>query len=682
MSGNIVSFATEPYASWDEGILALCDSIADRHRLPVVLRRLERTAERLPLSEEDLCILALVCPVDAPTEAIEPNIAKLLEDTGLDQPAPELPEWRLKIKVALDAIEDFRRAREKVAEEAFGPDDPRRILGDTLWGFVAASVVETSDRLDAKDPFRRLGTRLGLWFAPSSMSRWMGVPLGEDCLGIQDLLRRLVAQSRSPGADNAPVMRLLRIATQANALPCSLEGLAVLNEIGEAIEGQAARVLFDSLMLAVMEAIGWDNPKVLDRADVDLACSVGNRSNQQSETSPAATVSLPDWLRQGRRAVLLPDLAWFLPELCFHLHEWPEDRPPAVLNSVIELVRDSGFSTFTQGPFPLNCYRHGETKRELPARLAESLPEAHDLLRLLSLRSSDWSEAGGELGAGFWGYPSRSDDTVMDLRSACKRAIVRGDPALADMLLGSWLIFMMMVRCGPLPHVPDIARVIRRIPLEDRVSINAVLGLISADLASDPRATRQLSALLSYLPPVPVSTPSDPEAELRTHLGDEAWGWLPAEAKKVLLENERLFRDWRRLGEADANARGPSKLLPHWAALFELLLRRALRRCDRALAVEITDRIPLGELLQKVGVAWKLAEGWPAEDERRLHLVGNPWLEMLEGLNKANTRWGKHLASDGTPAPSWREVAALRSRVIFGGALQRCLEAAGNPSNP
>jgi len=75
---------------------ALCDSIADRHRLPVVLRRLERTAKRLPLSEEDLCIPALVCPVDAPTEAIEPNIAKPLEDTGLDQPAPCLSPPKLR----------------------------------------------------------------------------------------------------------------------------------------------------------------------------------------------------------------------------------------------------------------------------------------------------------------------------------------------------------------------------------------------------------------------------------------------------------------------------------------------------------------------------------------------------------------------------------------------------------
>ena len=417
--------------------------------------------------------------------------------------------------------------------------------------------------------------------------------------------------------------------TQMDPLPHSIEGLAMLQELGEAIEDKAAKVLLESLLLATMEAIGWDHPQVLNQANVHLSVSLGNRTNEQDDTSPAATASLPEWLRDGRRAVLLPDLSWFLDDVCRHLSEWTEGKPPAVLDFVIELITRDGFATFPQGPFPLNYHCQWQSERALPARLAQSLPEAHDLLRLLSLRDGDWEDAGGNYVACLWGDPSEPDDAVMDLRTACERALDRGDPSLADMLLGCWLMFMFLGTRRALPHVSDVGRIIRRIPAEDRVSINAVLGLIKTELAADAQGARRLSHLLSYLPPVLAFTPSEPEAELRAHLGDEAWEWLSAAAQKVLLDNERLFRDWRRLGGAEADARGPTKLLPHWAAVFELLLRRALRRCDRELALEITDKMPLGELLKKVEDAWKFAKGWPAEDVRRRHLVGDPWLDML-----------------------------------------------------
>ncbi|MGK7864884.1 hypothetical protein [Falsiroseomonas sp. E2-1-a4] len=679
MSDNVLPFATDPYGTWDEGILALCKSMADRQRLPAVLRRLERTAERLPLTLEDLCVLALVSPVDASLESILSEVKAAQGTPMSDQPSFERSEWGARLRAGLDAIEAPIRAREEAAEAAFGPGHPCRILGDTLWGIVASAMVDASDRLDAKDPFRRLGTRLGLWFVPSSERRWLGIPLAEDDLGIRDLLRRLVSRLPRPGDDDAPALRLLRIATGTEAVPHSADGLAVLLEIGEASEAQAARVLLDSLLLNMMNAIGWDHRTTLEPADVHLAISVKNRISRHEDASLDATASLSDWLRQGRRAAFLPDLSWFLPDICFHLKEWPEGKPPALLTTVMDVLTRHGFAAYPQGPFPLNYYSQFETERELPARLAQSLPEAHDLLRLLSLRSGDWAEDGGELGTGFWGDPAQPDDGIMDLRTACERALNRGDTALADMLIGCWLMFVSLGTQRSLPHVPDLARIIRRIPPADRLSIDAVLGLGVAELAADPLGARRLAPLLSYLPLVIRVTSSEPEEDFRAHLGEEAWEWLSAASRKVLLENEHLFRDWRRLGAAEANARGPAKLLPHWAAVFEPLLRRALRRCDRAFALEVTDRMPLGELLGKIETAWKRADDWPADDDRRRHLVGAPWLEMLEDLNRANTRWGKHLVSDDNLSPGWHDVAALRSRVIFGGALRRCLEAAGKP---
>ena len=67
----------------------------------------------------------------------------------------------------------------------------------------------------------------------------------------------------------------------------------------------------------------------------------------------------------------------------------------------------------------------------------------------------------------------------------------------------------------------------------------------------------------------------------------------------------------------------------------------------------------------------------PTATSSRRSMVGH-----AEDLNKANTRWGKHLAREESPPPNWVDVAALRSRIIFGGALQRCLQAAGKPALP
>lgn len=685
MTADIVSLAPEPYATWNDGLLAVCEAMGDRHRLPSVLRRLERTAERLKITSEDLCALALTMPVGAPAEPVAASKAAAPKSLATGTVAsPQAPsDWGDRLRAGLNAIEAPIRAREQEAEAAFASDDPRRILADTLWGVVATVFVEASDRLGAADPFRRLGARLGLWFFPSSVRRWMGVHLGEDTQGIEAMLRRLLTRFTPEDEPGHAALRLLRITAQVETLPHSAEGIDVLLDIGQAIEGRAARVLQDSLLLAMMDAVGWDQRQALNRADVQLAISLLNRPNEESDAGLGPTASLPAWLREQRHAVLLPDLAWFLPDICFHLTEWPEGKPPEVLEVVVRMLGEQGFAVFPQGPLPLTFYRQFEQRLELPARLADALPEAHDLLRLLSLRDSDWSEAGGEFDPAFWGDPLRPDDGVMDLRTACERAIRRGDPALADMLIGGWLLHALLGGRRALPQVPDIARMIRCIPADDRVSVNAALGLGMAEMTADAEAQRRLSHLLSYLPPILAHEPFEPEADLRAHLGEEQWGWLSLSEQRVLLENERLFRDWRRLRPEDADARGPAKLLPHWAAVFEPLIRRALRRCDRRLALTIHDRMTLGESLNVMWKALNMAydEQWPEADPRRRHLIGEDWLVMLKDLNRANTQWGKHLAGEGS-APAWHEVAALRSRVIFGGALRRCLEAAGKPTTP
>lgn len=679
MLTNVVPLAAEPYTTWDEGILALCEAVSDHHRLPAVLRRLERTAEHLTLTAEDLCILALVSPLDVSAEDPEP-VADPAEQPAQHQQSSEMYELyaRLRNKI-FEATETPIRRREKAALSAFGPDDPRRILSDTIWGIVAAGLAHVSDRLAERDPFMRLARRLGLWFAPASGARWMGVKLG-DVSGVLALLERLVRGSKPASEDDALAHELLMMAVGKSRIPSGAEAGQLLCEILNA-RRSFLPTLFAAILMARLESLDWQDSDEVRDLDGLLADLLEHDPSWSDDSFDGSTGSIPVWLQRGRKPFLLPDVSHTLSALSAALSDWTKTGP-RTLKALVRLIERAGPSSLPQGPFPLNFFGGWDKDQNLPADLAEPLPEAHDLMRLLSLRDGDWAEAGGEFSASFWGDPKSVSVDVVDLRQACCAALDRGDPALADMLIGAWLLFWLHETRRPLPYVADIAGVIRRIPSEDRVSINAVLGLAAADMAADATSLRHLDALRSYLPPVPAVSPSDPEAELRAHLGDEAWGWLSVESRRVLVENERLFRDWLRLGTAEADARGPAKLLPHWAAVFEPLLRRALRRCDRGLAIQVTDKTPLGELLHKVEAAWRLAEAWPEDDARRRYLIGGVWLEMLADLNRVNTQWGKHLVSTHIPSPGWHDVAALRSRIIFGGALRHCLEAAGQPAAP
>jgi hypothetical protein len=71
---HIVALDKHPYDTWDKGLAALSDAIADRQRLPAVLGRLERMAERQGVTAEDLYALLLTTPPSAPKEpeAAEP----------------------------------------------------------------------------------------------------------------------------------------------------------------------------------------------------------------------------------------------------------------------------------------------------------------------------------------------------------------------------------------------------------------------------------------------------------------------------------------------------------------------------------------------------------------------------------------------------------------------------------
>lgn len=668
MPADVVALGAQPFDTWDNGLLALCESIRDHQRLRAVLVRLERTAERQSVTVEDLCALMLSTPPGAR--------ARAEADDAPTPPPPATPETsRLKDAYdrASEAAEAPLRRREEKARAAFGPDDPRRMLVDTIWGLHATALVDASDRLGAADPFCRLGARLALWFKSGPVGPWMGVPLGEDVSGIWDLAARLLPLARAEGEAGQAALSLLRLALGHERLD-HVEAASSLNALLAKAEGMAAKVLCLSLMAAMLSDCTDEGQLSAQEFDRVLARTIW-RWRREAEADQGATGSLLEWFGRGRRPLLLPDLSDAIESLAYRLDDWPEDSPAQLPSVLAKLLVNVGPTAWADGQLPFVFGGEWEPERAFPAQMASSLPEAHDLLRLLSLRSGDWRE-GGEFAAAFWGDPSYALADTMYLRTAATNALSRGDPALADMLLGGWLLTRLAAGLA-VPYPADIARTIRSIPSEERVSTRAVLGLLQAECVSAPAPARHLAGLLSYLPPLPPATPPDPEAELRLHLTEPSWEALSTEERRGLLESECVFRDWRRLALEEVRARGPAVLLTPWAKLFESLLRRALRRAHRDLWPRVHDRTTLGHLVDLTKHAWDIAasEGWPDDDPRRRHLVGEPALGMLEELNAANRRV-KH---PGETPPDWPEVAAFRARLLYGGVLRRALEAAGPP---
>lgn len=363
---NVVPLAGEPYTTWDEGILALCEAMSDHHRLPAVLRRLERTAEHLTLTAEDLCILALVSPLDVPAEGPEP-VAEPSVQSAERQQSPEMNELPARLRESFEAIEAPIRRREEAALAAFGPADPRRILSDTIWGIVAAGLVHASDRLAERDPFMRLARRLGLWFAPARGACWMGVKLG-DVSGVWALLEHLVRSSKPGSEDDALAHGLLLMAIGKSRIPSGAGSGRLLRDICNA-GTSFLPALLASILMARLESMDWRDSDEVRDLDGLLAHLVEHDPAWSDDAFDGSTGSVPVWLQRGRKPFPLPDVSHTISALSAALSDWTKPAPDT-LKAVVHLVERAGPSSLPQGPFPLNFFGGWDKDQNLPADLA------------------------------------------------------------------------------------------------------------------------------------------------------------------------------------------------------------------------------------------------------------------------------------------------------------------------
>src|SRR5882672_8710613 len=151
-----------PFATWQDGLLALADALQDPDREKIVVARLEATAGQIEIGPAEVCALALLVPSRARFEPItwpeaHPEAVRLAAMVDADG----------KLSQTLSSIVDGLGRRQKSREDkvfsAFPGADRRRLLIDTIIGFAAAELSDISQRLGEADPFSRLAGRLSLW---------------------------------------------------------------------------------------------------------------------------------------------------------------------------------------------------------------------------------------------------------------------------------------------------------------------------------------------------------------------------------------------------------------------------------------------------------------------------------------------------------------------------------------
>src|SRR5262245_4224025 len=106
----MVARLLQPFDSWDSGLVALCDALADSDREKVVVSRLEATARVLPMTSDDIIALALTVRCRARFEFHEPRsrpidpkiaeIARALDRGGISEVFQQMQD-------AQDRIDDF-----------------------------------------------------------------------------------------------------------------------------------------------------------------------------------------------------------------------------------------------------------------------------------------------------------------------------------------------------------------------------------------------------------------------------------------------------------------------------------------------------------------------------------------------------------------------------------------------
>jgi hypothetical protein len=656
-----------PFPSWQEGLFALADGLSDPAREKIIVARLEATAAKHPIGLKEICALALLVPSQArfdretlPKHEPHPTAVTLGQKLGQDE------AFNKHMREALEAQDRVERARQGVPS-AFPEGDPRRLLKDTILGFPAALLADVSRRLGEADPLSRLARRLSLWFKPFlDVSRY-GLPLAADGRAVADLVRRLVASRSSDRVKS--LQRLLAIWAGEVTLEANKESvheiLSLLLENPKPDTGG----LDDVVGLEICGALA-DEIDSLDVGTIEALFEAMKSIHAHLHDGRPATAVFRTWLRtwteRGERFRLAYD-----PSKAFSSTEFSKfngDALEPLLTTTLNEIDQGGHSIFATGPLPVRGVLFG---REGPLfeALSKQAPEAADLYLLLSA-DGDYGDLNGPFGEHwYWTGDGVGADAVI-FPEVIDGARERGDHALCDMLIGSWMLFCTLFLQAPLPDLVGLAKRINALPTDYRSSVYAVLGLLKREAVLIERIRRDMDALLSWLPLIDTAPPEDFEGFLRDLFSPQLWSILGDKERRRLVQSEDMFVSLRRLTRHERQPERFRLLIVDWSAVAELVLRSARNKMKASPAAG--PKKPLGELIADFDKALS-ASNWAHKDKPRKDAARNS-LAGLRSLNDINKRAGKHLSGDEI---TWEEVVNVHAG--FYRTLQALLDVANNP---
>jgi hypothetical protein len=648
-----------PFATWQEGLLALADALQDPNREKIIAARLEATAAQNGIGPTEICALALLVRSHARFEPAEKH-----------EPHPDAVRLAAKIGDTLgrifEANSQWDRIREARIFSAFSESDPRRILNDTILGSAAAELSDVSQRLGESDPFSRLAGRLSFWFKQSHDYSRHGLALAWDGWATVNVVRR-AAEKLDPDA-TSKIGRLIRIWAGDVEVERSEEGIneiaSLLSPFQASNTGRLDAVLTTEILGALVDGIDE-----LDTGSLETFSEVLGWLSKGLDDGRPITSDLRTWLRAGShhgnhfRLVYDPSEAF-----SSAMYVENADVLEPLLATTLKQMEKGGHACFSTGPLPLrgNVFKR---KSKMIESLSEHAPEAADLIRLLGV-DGDYNDIDGPYPRQCYWVGDFNPDTITFLE-AIKNADERGDHALGDMLIGCWILFCALYQRAPLPDIVGLAGRITALPADHRSSTYAVLGMLKREAVENPRLRRDVDAILSRLPLVDTAPPDDFEANMRDEFTPKLWDTIHKDERESLIRAEEFFVRIRRLGQLEREKEPLDMMILNWSKVAERFMRRLLS----GMGGSGGRGKPLGLL---IGTAKKVLEqgndSWSFQEKDRLRFVPAA-LNELDQLDFINKKGVKHL--DGVNL-TWEHVVNVH--VGIGWALKTLLEVASGPA--
>jgi hypothetical protein len=658
---------SRPFETWSEGLLNLCDALKDPDREKIVASRLEATAETTGATAQQVCSLALVIPCSArfEKEIFEP----------VPHPMADVAE-QLARKLGSSLDETFAEimlARERLSElvlKSFARTDPRQLLNDTVLGLAAAVLADLSSRLGSDDPFFRLAQRLSLYFRPFLEFSRYGVEYPAGGRSVSSAVLKLTERF---SGDDVSAGELLRIWAGRQEVERTTEGIENIRRLAGEFPSLPASVLLikaeicSSLMQQLIEEFSshgvWDDELIGELSTLISALT-------SWEDGRPATADLRAWIRNPKKFQLLFDPSFVFSEARFC--DGNMDGLTPLLITTFTIIRRHGHAAFPSGPLPIDSAIFAEDTGMFSA-LLENAPDAAEMIRLLGKDHGDWADC--DLYRDSWA--SERSPHAISISEAVDHARNRGDFALCDILIGCWLLYCTQFMQEPLPDHAGLAQRINALPFEHRRSVNASLSELRLREPATSLMRRDLDALLSWLPPIPVAQAEELESELRLEFLPELWDALSHREKQQLVDAEHEVREMRKLGPEEANKKllRLASFVSTWAAVSENLLFRALCKVDGKNAKLSGEERTLGRLVNTMFELIKLSqkERWDWQSHRRASLIDWDTNALLRELNEKNVKRGKHIVDDGSL--TWDDIVHFRSHLYYGGALKALMRA-------